>query len=109
MSLKLFTLIFITFPPFSSSLFKVYLDKFELIQSNSSFIDLRNVTVKKFNNKTMKGIFGEVELMVAFGNEIQTETFSYKKQSGEYRQMLYHIALTPLCKYLIEDREKEIS
>jgi hypothetical protein len=67
------------------------------------FSDFSNVRVKKLN-KTTRGLFGNINLMVSdFDNSMQVEAKMSKKQGGEYRKLPYRLPPKKLCDFFNED------
>lgn len=83
-------------------MFEVLIDRVEIVKEDKSFLEAKNLKVKKVNK--IRSIFGFITLYQPFGNNLIIEAKTLKKQGGEYRYLPYKVPPTPLCDLIIKDK-----
>lgn len=82
--------------------FEVILDRFDVLEQDTSINDWSKLRVKKVN-KTSRVLIGEVTSFVKIGNDVLFEAILLKKQGNEYRYTPYKVEPTPFCDAIKSD------
>lgn len=86
---------------FAHSYFDVDLDRFEILEQDSSIIDWSSLKIRKVNKN--RSLVGDMKVHATLDNDVIIQVKGYKKQGGEYRLMPYKVQPTPLCEFVEND------